>query len=267
MENIFLLLSFIFGAIVGSFLNVVILRLPHGGNLNGRSHCPACSHALGVWDLFPILSFMLLKGRCRYCRAKISPRYWLIEFTTALLFALAWQYLQPQSPALVLQLFKFWLFESILLAVFVIDLEHYLILDQIIFPGAILAALFNLGRDLLTRTPVVGLQSYFISGLLGALALGALFFGLWYFSKGRWLGFGDVKLSVFLGLALGWPLSAVGLMLAVLLGGLAALFLLSFGGKTLKSRLPFGTFLALGALITLFYGEKLLAWYLAFLGF
>lgn len=267
MENIFLVLTFIFGAIVGSFLNVVILRLPAGKTLNGRSHCPACGRVLGFWDLFPIFSFLFLRGRCRYCRAKISSRYFIIEIILGLLFALAWSRIQPASPAQVLEIFRFWFLEAVLLATFVIDLEHYLILDQIIFPSCAIAALVNLAQDIPSHSPVLRPESHFVSGLAAALVLGLLFFAVWYFSQGRWMGFGDVKLSIFLGLALGWPLAGVSVMLGVLLGGLVSVFLLIFSGKTLKSRLPFGTFLALGALAGLFYGEKLLSWYLAFLGF
>jgi len=267
MDNLFLILSFIFGAVVGSFLNVVILRLPLGRSLSGRSYCPSCGHVLGFLDLFPILSFIVLRGRCRYCSAKISPRYWIIELVLGLLFAVTWLYLLPASPGSALRLFQYWFLESLLLAVFVIDLEHYLILDQIIFPGCAVAVAVNLGLDFFSGQAVLSPSSHLVSGFLGALVLAGLFFGVWYFSKGQWMGFGDVKLAVFLGLGLAWPLAGVGLMLAVLLGGLVSIFLLIFGGKTLKTRLPFGTFLSLGAVLSLFYGEKLLAWYLAFLGF
>jgi leader peptidase (prepilin peptidase)/N-methyltransferase len=267
MEFVIIFLAFCFGAIIGSFLNVVILRLPAGETLTGRSHCVKCNHTLGGLDLVPVLSFVFLKGRCRFCEAKISFRYFIVESITGLLFAAALIYLNPVSFAGAALLLKYWLALSVLLAVFAIDFEHFLILDQVVFPAAALIFASNIILDLILHINILSLYSHTVSGLLAAAVLWLLFFLVWFFSKGLWLGFGDVKLAALLGLILGWPLILVGFMLAVILGGAVSAFLLLFKGKTLKTRIPFGTFLALGTVFALFYGDKLLNWYLAFLGF
>lgn len=267
MQSLLIFFTFCFGAIIGSFLNVVILRLPQGQSLNGRSHCTKCRHTLGFLDLAPLLSFVFLRGRCRFCKTKISWRYFILEAVTGLLFAAAFYYLQPTGFGPLVQLLKYWLVLAVLVVVFVIDLEHFLILDEVIFPAAGAVIFLNIILDFCLKINIFSLQSNFISGTLAAAVLWLLFFSAWYFSKGLWLGFGDVKLAVLLGLILGWPLILVGFMLAVMLGGMVSLFLLAFSGKTLKSHIPFGTFLALGSVLALFYGDKLLNWYLAILGF
>lgn len=259
--------SFCFGAIIGSFLNVVILRLPNNKTLTGRSHCPECGRTLTVLELFPIFSYLIQRGRCKGCHLKISPRYWIVEIVTGLLFAAAFYYLMPTSFLSVVMLIKFWLVLAVLVVVFMIDLEHFLILDVVVFPAAAATLALNIILDLAFHIQILSAQSHFVSGLLGAFVLWLLFFLVWRMSFGKWLGFGDVKLAILLGLILGWPLIMVGFMIAVLLGGAVSLFLLIFSNKTLKSQIPFGTFLALGTVLALFYGDKLLSWYLAILGF
>ncbi|MCL5666338.1 MAG: prepilin peptidase [Patescibacteria group bacterium] len=267
MGILYLILMFLFGAIIGSFLNVVILRLPQGQPLSGRSHCMHCRHILSAWELVPLFSYIFLKGKCWKCKSKISPRYFIIETITGLLFMLSWLHFSPSSPVSTVMLAKTLLAISIFLTVFVIDYEYYLILDKVVFFGVATGLLLNLAADLLAKHPVISLHGYFAAGLIGALAAALPFFLIWYFSQGQWMGFGDVKLALFLGIILGWPLAAVSLMAAVLLGGIAAIFLLVLGVKTLKSRIPFGTFLSIGGAIALFYGQQLLNWYLALLGF
>lgn len=267
MEIALIFFAFGFGSIIGSFLNVVILRLPEGQSLAGRSRCPKCGHQLGVLDLVPILSFIFLRGSCRYCKTKISPRYLILEAITGLLYAAAFYYLNPMHLVSIVPLLKYWLVLAVLVAVFMIDLEHFIILDIIVVPAAALIVVLNLILDLSFHIKILSLQSHLVSGALAAAALWLLFYLVWRFSSGKWLGFGDVKLAILLGLILGWPQILVGFMLAVMLGGVTSLFLLLFSTKTLKSQIPFGTFLALGTVLALFYGDKLLNWYLAILGF
>jgi leader peptidase (prepilin peptidase)/N-methyltransferase len=257
---------FIFGLIIGSFLNVVILRLPKEHSLSGRSVCPHCGHMLESEDLVPLFSYLFLKGRCRYCKSKISPRYFIIELLTGLLFLFTGLCFFPVSSLGWAILLRALFVVAILIPVFVVDLEHYLILDKVLLFGDIGILGFNLILDLLQKNFSLP-TSYLISGLIAAAAIFILFFALWLFSKGRALGFGDVKLVAFLGLALGWPQIWVGLFLSVVMGGMAGTVLLISGKKTLKSRVPFGTFLSLGAFLALFFGNFLLHWYLALLGF
>lgn len=267
MEALFIFLAFCFGTIIGSFLNVVILRLPDNKTLTGRSHCPACGKTLTALELIPIFSFFIQRGRCRGCRIKISPRYWIVEIFTGLLFAASVYFVQPTGMLLAFTLLKYWLVLAALVVVFVVDLEHFLILDSVIFPVMAVVGFLNVVLDFISKTEILSLNGNFVSGLLGALTLWGMFFLIWFLSSGKWLGFGDVKLAILLGLTLGWPLTFVGLMLAVLIGGVISVFLLVFAGKNLKTQIPFGTFLSLGTVLALFYGSRLLAWYLAILGF
>ena len=266
MEFLIGVLIFIFGAVIGSFLNVVILRLPNGRSLGGRSACAICGHTLGPKDLFPFFSYIFLGGKCRYCGKKISPRYFIIETLTAVLFLVAYLFLIPATAVSVVKLVAFWVILSTLVCVFVIDLEHFLILDEVIFPMSAIILFLNLVTDLLSKHSVWNLGSAFVSGIIGAVAAVLPFFILWYVSRGKWMGFGDVKLAIFLGLALGWPNVLVGLMLAIFLGGIISAFLLALTSSNLKTKLPFGTFLAVGSAVALFYGPGILHWYLSILG-
>ncbi len=152
---------------------------------------------------------------------------------------------------------------AVLLAVFVIDFEHYLILDSVIFPAAVLILLLNTAIGWATGSAAHN----FFQSFLGAISAAAPFYLLWFFSKGKWIGFGDVKFALFIGVVFPWPLWPVSLMLSFFIGGAFSSGLLMLKKKNLKSRIPFGTFLSVGALLALFFGQKLLDWYLSLLGF
>jgi len=262
MSWFILILIFIFGASVGSFLNVVVLRLPAGKNLKGRSHCQNCKTTLGFWELWPVFSFIFLKGRCKTCGQKISWRYPAVELITGLIFLFSWVWIAPQAAAewtLVLQL---WLLAAFCIAVFIIDYEHFLILDSIVFPFAAVFIAINFLLDVLNKHPGFNTSLF---GFLGFLAGVLPFFLIWVFSKGRLMGFGDVKLMLPLGLVLGWPEILVGLFLAVFSGSLVGIILLFLGRKSLKSPLPFGCFLAIGAFLAKIFGSGLIVWYLSLL--
>lgn len=259
-------LFFIFGTLIGSFLNVLILRLPQGQSLGGRSHCTHCGHTLSVWELVPLVSFLLLKGRCASCGAKISPRYFIIEAVTGALFALSWFLLLPNSWPAFLVLARNLFVISALVVVFVVDLEHYIILDSVTFSSLAVVTLLNAALDLTGRQQFFFWHNHLVQGLIGAAVAALPFFLLWFLSKGKWMGFGDVKLALLLGAIFGPALFAVNFFLAVFLGTLASIFLLLNKTKTLKSQIPFGTFLSLAAVITLYFGDRLLLWYLSSLG-
>jgi len=261
-----LILSFIFGSLIGSFLNVVILRLPKEQKLTGRSHCPVCRHQLSGLELVPLLSFLALKGKCRACSVPISARYFIIELVTGLLFAASWWLVDPSAALEFVLLARNFFVIAVLIVVFVVDLEYYIILDSVTFFALGVVTAFNIALDLSGHMDIFSLSSHFAGGLIGAAAAVVPLACLWYFSKGSWMGFGDVKLSLLLGNILGWKLFGVNFMLAVFLGTIVSVFLLLLTKKTLKSQIPFGTFLALGTVITLYYGNTLLAWYLSSLG-
>ena len=142
-----IVLSFVCGSVVGSFLNVVVWRLPRGEALSGRSHCAHCRHKLAVADPVPLLSYLAIRRRCRYCGQPISFRYFIIEFVTAILFVFAWLQIIPVAGFDYLVLARILFVISVLIAVFVIDYEHYLILDKIIWPAIGVALIFNFALD------------------------------------------------------------------------------------------------------------------------
>jgi len=256
----------LFGLAIGSFLNVVIYRLHENKSIvHGRSFCPCCQHTLSFFDLIPVFSFIFLRGKCRYCQKKISWQYPAVELATAILFALAYlNYFHlsgfPRSYNLLYlsvgQLFADLFFLSVLLVVFVYDLKHYLILDMVVLPAAALALATNL---------LLGMA--WQSLLLGAAVASGFFLLQYAISRGKWIGFGDVKLGLLLGFLLGWPQILVCLFLAYILGGLVGLGLIFSGRKGIKSELPFGTFLSVAAVVTMLWGDQILNWYLRAIGF
>lgn len=286
---IFLPATFIFGATIGSFLNVVILRTHEGKSLNGRSSCPHCKHQLSTFDLIPILSFIFLNGKCRYCHHKLSLQYPLVELTTAILFMLVFLaqgqslfigcqslLLQCLTPSFILSIssFIFNLFIiSVLIIISVYDLKWGLIPDKIIIPASLVALVYQVltfgcqTLSLQCQTP--GLNFYLSSlifNLATAFGIGLFFYLLIVFTKGKGMGGGDFKLSIFIGLIFSWPFSLLAIFLGFLTGALAAVMLLLTGKKGLKSTVPFGPFLALGAAIALLFGNQILELYLKTLG-
>ncbi len=260
------LLIFIFGTAIGSFLNVVIWRLPRHEPLTGRSRCPHCSAQLRARDLVPLASYLILRGRCRSCSKPILPRYFFIEFITGLLFALVWLHINPQHPADYLLLARNLFIVNILIATFVIDQEHFLILDKIVFPGWAAVIVFNIFLDILYGQNLLSIHSFALGGLGAGAILAGIFFLFWYLSQGTWMGLGDSKLSLLLGGIVGWPYIVVTAFLAFGLGAIISVFWLAAGTKHLKTAVPFGTFLVAAALITMFYGPQLWVRYLHLLG-
>ena len=260
-------LCFYFGCILGSFLNVVILRLPQDESLNGRSHCSHCRHLLSWLDLFPIFSYVFLAGRCRYCKQKFSIRYLVFEVITGLLFAVAFWLIKPVDLIGYLLLAKAWILLSASLVVFMVDLEHFLIFDSVLLFAGIPILALNIFLDLVNKSFFWSIHALTVGGLFAGGLFAGIFYLLWLFSKGKWIGFGDVKLMLLLGLALGWPNTAAAWLLAYFIGTAFALPLLATGKKHLSSRLPFGCFLSLSAVLVLFYGRVLGDWYLGLVGF
>lgn len=261
-----ILLSAALGAIIGSFLNVLILRLPSGEKVGGRSHCVHCKHLLSAPDLIPILSYLFLRGKCRYCGKPISPRYIAIEISTAALFALNFYFLRyaGNNVYFALNLLRWDFVASVLLAVFVIDYEHSLILDKIVLPSSIILAALNF--VLLFAAPAHFTYSLFWLGLLSAAGVYLFFAALHHLSHGKWMGLGDAKLGLFLGFAVPFPLIILNLFLAFMLGAALGLILIAAGAKKMSSKLPFGTFLAVSCIITLYFGPQILMWYLKLIG-
>jgi leader peptidase (prepilin peptidase) / N-methyltransferase len=243
-------LTIVFGLIVGSFLNVVIHRLPRGESIVfPPSHCPSCRVEIPFYLNIPLLSYVILLGRCRSCRARISPQYPLVEGLTALSFWLA-----TNAFGLTLHAAAAAVFLSLMIALAAIDLEHMILPDELTLGGAALFFVYSFFN------PEVGQLDAVLSGLGAALFFAALFFFYLKVRKIEGLGFGDVKMALLMGLFLGLHRLAVAILLASLSGLLVGIFFIVFKKKNLKLALPFGPFLALGSYASLFWGGAILDW-------
>jgi len=240
-----------FGAIVGSFLNVCIHRLPRGKSIVWPgSACPACGRELSWFENIPIASYTVLRGRCRSCRTPISARYPVVELITALLFAAcAWAY----GPTLLFV--SRVLFGSALIVLFAIDLEHHLLPNVVTLPGIVVGFVFSLF-----------LPPGWLDSLIGLVVGGG---GLFLIAEGYYrlrheegLGMGDVKMLAMVGAFLGWKLTIVTLMMASFAGSVIGVLLIATRRGDMKYALPFGTFLALGAAVASTVGPRILDWYL-----
>ena len=237
----------ILGLVVGSFLNVVIYRLHVGGGfVAGRSYCPHCKHSLATTDLVPLVSFILLRGRCRYCRKKISWQYPLVESATALLFLIFYL-----AHGLTLPLLVYAVYGCFLMVIFVFDLRYYLILDKVSVPAMVVAAL---GSLFILKISALHL-------LTGALIGAGFFLVQFLVSKGKWIGGGDIRLGAVMGLMLGYQQLLVALFIAYLLGSIIGIGLVMGGKKKMSSQIPFGTFLSLATVITFFIGSPIVEYY------
>jgi len=265
MTPLFLIQIFVFllGLSIGSFLNSIIYRLEHNEKLWGRSFCPFCKQILKWYDLIPVVSFLLLKGRCRYCRKKISLQYPLVEGVSGFLFLVIFNHFYPSFFKI---LFLFYIVSSLLI-IFVYDLRHYIIPDKILFPAIILVFLFR-ALDILFDWKESSFYFNFDPFLLRELVIAVLsaflfFFFLFAVSKGKWMGFGDVKLSILISLLLGFTHFLVAIFLAFLLGSIIGIALVAIGGKKkLTSQIPFAPFLVTGTLLAIFWAEDFIKWYL-----
>ena len=249
---------FIFGAIIGSFLNVCIYRIPLGKSIvRPRSFCPFCEHPILWFDNIPLVSFLLLRGRCRYCRRSIPLRYFLVEFLTALSGMGLLFYFPPG-----IRFFIYWLFTCVLITVAVTDIEYQEIPDVIsipgIFIGMVLVTVFRLdGSDTYVRS--------FLNSALGILAGGGSMFLLGFFGelifRKEALGGGDVKLMGMVGAFLGWKLALLTFFLAPVLGSGIGIFMKI---RFKRERIAYGPYLAISALISLLYGNKILDYMFGF---
>lgn len=242
------MLIFILGMVIGSFLNVCIYRLPRGGSLISPvySACPQCNKRLQLGDLIPLLSFLFLKGSCRYCQKKISPQYFLVELLTGILFLLA--YLRFGLSG---ELLSYLLFISLLVIATFIDLEHQIIPNTLNLFGVVGGFILNLLTGHLGVLPM----------LVGLLVAGGLMLIIAILSRGG-MGGGDIKLAGVIGVFLGWQLALFALFSAFIIGGIGGGILLALKRKGRKDMIPFGPFLALGALVAIFAGQEIIAWYL-----
>ena len=259
MDIFFGLVVFIFGAIVGSFLNVVIYRIHTGKSLNGRSHCLSCGSTLTWIELFPLFSYLLLRARCSHCMAWVPSRYFFVELVTGLSFLGLWDLFSDN-----LWLLAFYMiFISILIVIAVYDLRHTIIPDEMVVALCVLSVSY------------VGISAYLSQDMnlilwsfVGSVVVAFFFAGLWYISKGRWMGLGDAKLAFPLALVVGSSAAYSMVVFSFLLGAGVSIILLliqillkkwktslryAWIPLTMKSEVPFAPFLIGGFLLTEFF--------------
>ena len=252
-----LLSSFVLGLVFGSFLNVVIYRLKNGRELYfGRSFCPECKTQLRWYDLVPILSFVWLGGRCRYCRKKISWQYPVVEILSGLIWVGVFYpppFMMQRVGDLAASIYHIFILSSLLI-VAVYDFKWLIIPDKIIYPAVFISILYNV----FISFKLANWQTYFLEPLLVALIVFVFFFLFVYFSSGRAMGLGDAKLTILIALFLS-PLAAfIAFNLAFILGGIYGIILLTIGKKSLKSQIAFGPLLVIGAIISFFMSDLIL---------
>lgn len=246
-----LIYAALLGLIVGSYLNVLVHRLPAGrSTIWPRSRCPFCGGAIKARDNIPVLSYLLLRGRCRHCGAPISWRYPLIEGLTALVFVLCVLRFGVTAEAMIGIVFA-----SLMLLLAAIDIEHFLLPDIVTLPGLLL------GLALRAWHPYSSLLDALIGAVIGAGLL-ILLINFWFWLRHEeGMGLGDVNMLALIGAFLGWQGVLTTLFVAALTGALTGVFLLLTRRVGLRSRLPFGVFLALGGLISLFFGGSLSSYF------
>jgi leader peptidase (prepilin peptidase)/N-methyltransferase len=251
-QGMLTLISIILGAMVGSFLNVCIHRLPKEESVvRPGSHCPKCKTPIRFYDNIPLLSYLLLKGKCRYCHTSISIQYPIVEAVTALssfflfvTFGVSWSYIYYFS------------FVAALIAITVIDLYHQIIPDVISLPGIVVGLLGSL------VIPQITFWTSLIGMVVGGGSLFLVATGYQWLFKREGMGGGDVKLLAMIGAFLGWKAVILTILLSSFIGSIIGIAVMLIKGKDFKYAIPFGPFLALGAVISLFWGEDLIRWYL-----
>lgn len=252
---------FLFGAAVGSFLNVCIYRIPEGKSVvTPPSACPSCGKHIRFYDNIPILSYLMLRGQCRNCGAGFSARYPFVEFLNAALYLAVFNRFAGASPWVMLAYF---VFVSTLVVIFFIDLDHQIIPNSITYPGIPLALVLGatILPDPFMREELLGVRDVAIGFLAGG--------GFFYFIavagkailKKDAMGGGDIKMMAMIGGFLGWKGVMFTTFLGSLLGSIIGMTLILTKGREFGSRIPFGPYLALGALASLLWGEDILAWY------
>lgn len=248
-----LILVGILGLCVGSFLNVCIYRLPRGQSImSPPSRCPQCGRTLRWFDNIPVVSWLALRGRCGQCGARISMQYPVIEIVTALVWLLiAW--MTPPGWLLASRL----VLGTALIVLFMIDLEHQLLPNAITLPGIVIGFAFSF---VTSPGPVASL----IGILVGGGILYAIAAGYYWLRKEEGMGMGDVKMLAMVGAFLGWRAVLLTLVMSSFAGAVLGVIIMAWQRGDMRYALPFGTFLAIGTLVAMLVGERMLAWYFAF---
>jgi len=252
-------ISFILGISFGSFLNALEWRLRKNISLfsKARSKCPKCSHQLVWYENIPILSFIFLKGKCKVCKKQISWQYPIVELVVGFLFifVMFFHFYNAGEVVFSLEIIRDWFIIFSLVFIFLYDLKYQEILDFVTIPAIAILGLTSL---------VFGW--HFWQGIGLAMLIGGGFFFIQYvLSRGRWIGGGDIRLGLLMGVILGWPNIVFALFLSYIIGAIVSLILVIIKKQNFKSETPFGTYLVLGTFVAMFWGEKIIIWYLGLL--
>ena len=253
MDLLILIYAFIFGTLIGSFLNVVVYRLPREESLSfPPSHCPTCNNRLKFYDLFPIISYLGLRGKCRSCGSRISIRYPIVEGITGFLF-----FMSVYTFGMSLETIQYIIIIGLLIPIFLIDYEHYIIPDGLnlgIFIVAVIVVLIQI---------ITGEKQWneFLYHIFGMLIGGGFFLFIAIVTNGA-MGGGDIKIMAALGFLFGVKNTLLLMFLSFILGGILSVILLLLKIKKRKDPIPFGPFICLAALITIFWGNQIIEWYL-----
>lgn len=291
----FTFLGAVFGASLGSFLKAMADRSLEQGSFVTRSECTHCKHKLNFFDLIPVLSWVFLRGKCRYCKKKIGKEYIVVELLSAIVLAFLFNRyaaMFPQSNDWYMQII-FWFdlfFKTFILVVLgsiiITDIRKMLIPDRIIIPSTVIAFVALLISTIfkvvflyyfLTLSPIgqwllpphsdyffrhaIDAAWPFIGGVIMAIVIGLMFLLLIIATKGRGMGGGDFKLGIFIGMVFGFPEAITAIMLGFFTGAIFGVVLLLLGKKKFGQTIPFGPFLALGCMLTIFWGKEIVDWY------
>lgn len=260
MYILIVLIMLLLGLVAGSFANVLVLRTKSGESIVWPcSHCTLCQHTLRWYDNIPLLSYAILRGKCRNCHKHISMQYPVVEAAAGIMFMLLYLHFLPHTPLQWVQLAVWFIVTILLIAAFVYDLRWLELPDQFTLPVIGLAIVL-----IITKLLVSGWGSVWPQ-LLATMLFGLTYLGLWYFTHGKLLGGGDIRLAVLMGLLLMVPQLLVAIFVAYMLGALTGVALIVFRQKKRSDRIAFAPFLIIGMYVGLFFGLQTSTWYLSFI--
>ena len=263
MISLIYLSLFLLGLCWGSFTNVLIDRGQKKKSLWGRSKCDYCNYKLKWFDNIPVFSFIFLQGICRKCKKKLSWQYPTVEILTGLIFVLTFWLLNNSGIIefeiinlnFLLNLFYYLTVMYLLWVILLWDFKYMIIPDFLVVIGISITVLYKIYETLIEKSFLISFDSVILSALLGGILLGGFFGIMFWFSKGRWIGGGDVKLGFWLGLLIGLKMVYFLILLAYTSGAMVAIFLLLFSKKKMKSEIPFGPFLIISSIVIIFYQD------------
>jgi len=245
MTIILIIIVFLYGITIGSFLNVCIYRLPAGQSvILTRSHCTKCEKDIRFYDLIPIISYIFLNGKCRFCSEKISIRYPIIELLNGILYIIAFLKFGISAETIL-----YCLLSSVLLVIVIIDYEHQIIPNELVIVTIAIGIFYNI------------LKGEIVHQIIGFFAASSILYLIAIISKGG-IGGGDIKMVAAFGFCIGWQKILLSLFLGSLVGSVVAIYLMFYKNYNRKTAVPFGPFIAIGIYISIMYGTDLINWYL-----